>query len=326
MNARPAATVVVVPRERFSEAAASLASIVRHTAPPDQLVYVDGASPAPVRRAIAAAAARHGFRVLRRRHYLSPNEARNLGLAAVDTPYVVFVDNDLHVRPGWLGALVQCAEQTGAWLVGPLYHQGRPGAERIHMAGGVARIEERDGRRFLRESHHLSAGALEDGIDLRRSPTELIEFHCLLARTQALRDLGGLDPRLLNTPEHVDLCLSANAAGGGIQLEPAAKVTYVGPGPLRLYDLPYFLLRWSDDWTRRSLAHFGRKWRLADDDPFLREHAAWCANYRRSVSHRWRHVLRRGLGARAAQPVEGWLERAVTAWAASAPTVHTPEG
>lgn len=319
MIPRPSATVVVVPRERFSEAKASLASLLRHTEGPRDLVYVDGRSPAGVRRHLEEASRAHRFRLLREDRYLSPNQARNRGLAAVDTRYVAFVDNDLHVWPGWLDSLVACAEETGAWLVGPLYHQGAPGAERIHMAGGEARIEERAGGRYLRESHHLSAAPVEGASGLRRAPTQLIEFHCVLARTDALRRLGGLDESLLNTPEHVDLCLAVAAAGGGIQLEPAARVTYVGPGPLRLSDLPYFLLRWSDEWTRRSLEHFRRKWRLAEDDAFLRDHAAWCANYRRSVSYRWRHPLRRAVGARIAAPVEDWMEQAVATWAAPKP-------
>jgi GT2 family glycosyltransferase len=182
------------------------------------------------------------------------------------------------------------------------------------MAGGEAAIEERQGRRYLRESHHLSAAATAAAAGLARRPTQLIEFHCLLARTDVLRQMGGLDARLLSTPEHVDLCLSVQAAGGGIFLEPSAKVTYAGPGPLSWSDLPYFLLRWSDEWTRSSLQHFRTKWRLADDDAFIRDHAAWMSNYRRSVSDKWRSPLRRVVGPRAAARLEAWLEQQVIGW------------
>jgi GT2 family glycosyltransferase len=308
------ATVVVVPRERFSEARRSLDSVLRNTAPPFDLVYVDGRSPAPVHRYLERSARAHGFRLVRHGRYLSPNEARNIGLSSVNTRYVVFADNDVHVWPGWLERLVACAEQTGASLVAPLYHQGAPGAERIHMAGGEAIIEQRAGGRYLRESHYLSAALTEKAVALERRPTQLVEFHCMLARTDVLRQMGGLDVQLLSTPEHVDLCLSVQAAGGGIYLEPSAKVTYVGPGPLSWSDLPYFLLRWSDEWTQASLRHFRAKWRLADDDAFIRDHAAWMSNYRRSVSDKWRSPLRRICGPRGAARIERWLEQRVIRW------------
>jgi GT2 family glycosyltransferase len=40
--------------------------------------------------------------------------------------YVVFIDNDVLVTPGWLGSLVRRTEETGAWLVGALYCFGEP--------------------------------------------------------------------------------------------------------------------------------------------------------------------------------------------------------
>jgi GT2 family glycosyltransferase len=307
-------TIVVVPRERFSEAPQSLDSLLRNTAPPFSMVYIDGGSPRRVRRCIDQRAREYGFRVVRSRRYLSPNEARNIGLQHVATRYVAFTDNDLHVRPGWLERLVACAEETGASLVGPLYHQVSSAGELIHMAGGDAAIEVREGRRSLRQGHHLSAAATDAARGLTRRPTELVEFHCMLARSDALRRLGGLDPKLLSTPEHIDLCLGVQAAGGAIYLEPEAKVTYMGPGPLSWYDLPYFLLRWSDEWTGASLRHFRDKWRLAKDDAFLREHASWIHDLRVDVSYRWRSPLRRIFGSRSAHQVEPWLERRVARW------------
>src|SRR5207249_8335576 len=53
--------------------------------------------------------------------HLVPNEARNIGLRRVRTRYVVFIDNDAVPAPGWLERMVECAEETGAWVVGPLY-------------------------------------------------------------------------------------------------------------------------------------------------------------------------------------------------------------
>ncbi len=117
----PDVTVVVVPRERFSLARRALECLLSETTCPFKLVYVDGASPLAVRGYLEAQARSRGFRLLRSEHHLSPTEARNLGLREVaGTRYVVFIDNDVLVRAGWLEALVGCAEETGAWLVGPM--------------------------------------------------------------------------------------------------------------------------------------------------------------------------------------------------------------
>lgn len=111
-------TIVVVPRERFSCTQASLESIYEHTKIPFKLIYVDGNSPTKVRKYLQKQAQEKNFQLIRTDYYLSPNHARNIGLSHVDTKYLVFLDNDVIVSPGWLQALVNCAETTGATVVG----------------------------------------------------------------------------------------------------------------------------------------------------------------------------------------------------------------
>ena len=105
-------TVVVAPREQFGWTRPALESIFAHTEVPYNIVYVDGGSPAPVRRYLALRARQRGFRLLRTEHHLSPMEARALALPHVDTEYVCFIDNDVLVTPGWLARLVRCADET----------------------------------------------------------------------------------------------------------------------------------------------------------------------------------------------------------------------
>ena len=182
----PDVTVVVVPRERFSLIPRSLDSLYAGTAMPFRLVYVDGGSPPRVQRYLEVESAKRGFRLIRSERYLAPNEARNMGLAQARGKYVVFIDNDVLVSPGWLHALVRCADETGAWLVGPLYCFGEPASTKVHMAGGTAHIEVRDGRRYLAERHHVPGHWLKEcRSTLRRTQTELMEFHCLLARARS---------------------------------------------------------------------------------------------------------------------------------------------
>ncbi len=276
------ATVVVVPREQFSNAERSLESILAHTPQPFELIYVDGCSPASVRSYLERQAGARGFRLIRTEHFLSPNAARNLAASHVQTKYVVFIDNDAMVRDDWLSPLVDCAEATGAWVVGPIYCEGEPIATRIHMAGGTAHFAIEDGRRVFREEHcHYGEPLATIQPQLRRQPIEQIEFHCALVRMEAFERLGPLDEDLLSACEHTDLCLLARAAGKSVYLEPASVVTYVPPRRMTQADLNYFRLRWCEAWNEGSLARFREKWNLANDDPALNDIEVWLPKHRR---------------------------------------------
>jgi len=280
--ARPGVTIVVSARERFSAAAATIDALYATTTGAFEVVYVDGGSPASVARALRSRAERHGFTLLRTAQYLSPDDARNLGFAHVRTPYVVFLDNDVVVAPGWLDALLTCAEETSAAIVGPVYCIDRPMHTKVHMVGGVAHVEERAGRRLFIEEHSAMYRSLAQlRPTLTRAATEQAEFHCMLVRAETMRALGPLDARFCGVPEsQIDLCLAARERGERVFVEPAALVTYDRPRRLRAYDVPYFLWRWSRQRCERGLDHFRRTWRLDADDPYVTRQLRFMASHR----------------------------------------------
>jgi len=268
MTPDPPVTLVVTPREKFSACRDSLDSILAHTAVPHRLVYVDGGSPGPVRRMVAARARERGFEHLRRDRHLTPNRARLIGLARVRTPWTVFVDNDVVVSPGWLETLLRCGEESGAAAVSPLICQGRPLHTVVHCAGGECGVKEirTDDGEVERHLHERIARQGRKVADVRaklvRGPTGLAEFHCVMVRTDVARAPGMIDPGILNTREHIDFCMNVRAAGGEIWLEPDSVVTYLHDAPIGPSDLRYYMLRWSDGWERRSLQHLIAKWGL----------------------------------------------------------------
>lgn len=271
----PQVTIVVSPRERFSCTRESLESIYEHTQEPFKLVYVDGNSPGSTKRYLQQQAQEKNFHLVRTNYYLAPNHARNIGLSYVDTKYVVFVDNDVVVTPGWLSHLVECAEATAATVVGPLMcqkmSQDEPLHEIIHFAGGESHVFcDVKGRRRLREKMYLQGKRVSEvGDRLKRQPTELAEFHCVLVRTAIFKQIDGkLDEEMLNTKEHLDFCLEVAQLGGKIYFEPNCVVTYVPGPPLELTDVPYYMLRWSDAWVVRSLNRLQDKWNLVEDSYF----------------------------------------------------------
>ncbi len=266
----PIVTLVVVPRERFSCTQESLESIYENTDFPFKLIYVDGNSPAKVRRYLEAKSQEKNFKLIRTNYYLSPNHARNIGLSHVDTKYLVFLDNDVVFSPGWLKALVNCAEETGATVVGPLMCEKKPIHERVHFAGGESHIVvDVKGRRHLREKMYKQGhNATQLRPQLKRTQTELSEFHCTLVRTEIFERIGYLDEAMLNTKEHLDFCMNVAQVGGTVYFEPESLVTYVPGPPLELTDLHFYMLRWSDAWTLGSLQRIREKWDLSEDGYF----------------------------------------------------------
>ncbi|MFP4007671.1 MAG: glycosyltransferase family 2 protein [Spirulinaceae cyanobacterium] len=269
-GSQPPVTIVVVPRERFSYARRSLESIFEHTQLPYKLVYVDGNSPPFLQKYLEEQAAERDFELVRTDYYLYPNQARNIGLSRVETPYVAFVDNDVIVSPGWLTALVNCAESQNAAVVGPLMCQYEPIHENVHFAGGESHIwTDKTGRRRLREKmYDQGKDVVEIRDRLKQSPTELAEFHCVLVRRSIFDQVGLLDEAMLNTKEHLDFCMLVREAGETVYFEPDSLVTYVPGPPQHWSDVHYYMLRWSNAWTLKSLHHFRDKWNLAEDGYF----------------------------------------------------------
>ena len=296
-------TIVVVPRERFSLTRDTLRSLYEFTDIPFGLVYVDGGSPSKIKRFLESTARERGFRLIRTDSYLSPNRARNLGLRHVSSKYVVFLDNDVLVAPGWLSPLVECAEDTGAAVVTPLTLECRDGGSPVvHCAGGECHlaIEKGSGtsQRHIKDTMHHAGRKLEDiRSDLRRQRTEYAEFHCVLVRTDIFRQVGPFDEQLLNTRDHIDFCLLVAQAGGAIYLEPSSVVTFVHGHPLAWTDIPYFMLRWSDTWELASLHRLRAKWDLPEDEYFRRRYRTlgW---RRRALVERAIRLMTLGLNAR----------------------------
>jgi len=288
-------TIVVVPRERFSIAPHSLESIYQHTTGPFELVCVDGASPRAVRRWLDQAAAQYGFTLLRSEQYLMPNQARNIGLAEVRTKYVVFIDNDVIVWPGWLEALVECAEETGAWVVGPVVCIGEPGEDTIHICHGKLHVIESNGINELDEEMcHINEHYKDIKNKLKRTPCDYVEFHCMLARRDTFERVGVLDEKIKTTREHIDFCLEIEKAKEMVFFEPTSCVTHVPPWYYFSYlGLPYYLLRWNDTWAYESVQHFVRKWGLPDDTQ--KRLSEWILPHRRAVFDPIEHAFRPAL-------------------------------
>ena len=255
------ATVAIIPRERFGHTDKTIRSVLDNTQIEYDLIFVDGKTPEPISKCILKDLEPANATILRSESYLSPNEARNLAANAAKTEFVVFLDNDTLVGPRWLEQLIACADETGAAQVGPLQFIGNFQQQTIHIAGGLLHEVNENGRKVLYDEQRLFEAKLKTiRAPLRRLQCDYIEFHCMLLKRDVLESIGGLDEQMRSVHEHIDLALELRRRGQNIYFEPKALATYIPPQEVLWFDLPYFEIRWCEEWAVPSVEHFRRKW------------------------------------------------------------------
>ncbi|MFP5363805.1 MAG: glycosyltransferase family 2 protein [Thermoleophilia bacterium] len=117
----PTASIIVPTRLRAQYLEVALASIApQATAAGAELVVVDDGPDDETR----STAARHGGRYVAHARSQGLNAARNTGIDHARSDLLVFVDDDVEVRPGWLAALLAAdaaAEPDVGVLTGPIH-------------------------------------------------------------------------------------------------------------------------------------------------------------------------------------------------------------
>jgi glycosyltransferase involved in cell wall biosynthesis len=275
----PTASIVVTQREGFYFTRESLESLLASLSAPVPIIYIDGGSP-PECRDFLAAQPPSRLHHIRSERFLSPNEAKQIALPHIDTEFAAFVDNDVLFEPGWLDLLLETAIEKNAAATAPFYRERIGSTEKIHMAGGEARIDESGGRRQLVVTHdqRKSRSTLDRHAPF---PTSHIEMHALLVRRDFLHRRPDLfDHAIPSIPENVDFCLGIQALGGTIWMDPRAVVTVILPETIHESDRAFYLQRWSQDWQLRGLARFREKWNLSGHQPELVSQLRWAVAHR----------------------------------------------
>ncbi len=263
------ATVVVVPRESFNMFPEVIERIYQVTPPIFKMLVMEGHSPEPVRTQLRQLErTKPNCKIVWSNRWYYPHEFVNQSMPMIDTEYVVYIDNDVEVVEGWLEAMVQCAEETKAGCVHPVYltETLRKSTHKIHVAEGKLIRREQDGYLFLDSVMPYSGTSYDAYPDKDHpKPSEFFEWHCVMFSKRLLEKVGPLDD--LNISEHLDYTFRIEKAGDRIMLQPKAAVAYDYERifKFRGADRGYMLYRWDVKKSAQSLERFCKTWNLHPD-------------------------------------------------------------
>lgn len=189
----PAYLDSAIAQQNLTELVASLHGIA--------VVVVDDASPETL--------AITGATVIRRNLNGGPGAARNSGLAAVNTPYVAFIDSDVIATAGDVQQLASVLSDERVHLVAP----------RVRTVNDKTVIGEYE--------------SLRSPLDLGSSPAVVrpmsrvsyVPAAVLVARTQQLRS-DGMFEESMRLGEDVDLVWRIVESGGGVRYVPGIECTH----------------------------------------------------------------------------------------------------
>ncbi len=151
-----------------------------------------------------------GARLLTTGGHGSPARARNVGLAATDTPFVAFVDADCRCPADWAGPLAGLLAEDERLAIA---------APRVRSAFAPGRIA-----RYEAACSPLDMGPDPALVGSGRR-VAYVPAAALVARRTALVELGGFDERL-RFGEDVDLVWRAEGAGWRVRYCPQAEVLH----------------------------------------------------------------------------------------------------
>jgi len=220
---RPRVSVIVPTFNRAESLARTLRSLeAQRVDVPYEVIVVDNDSKdgtAALVQRLAAGGVRY---VLEARRGVSV--ARNRGIAEARGEVLVFVDDDVVARPGWLAALVgtyRC--RPDAWCVGGRIVLRLPAAPPAWFDPGSALLKA-----------YLSGLDRGEGVVRLQYPDDVWGAN-FSVRRDALERVGGFDPRLGPrgschlVGDETELCWRIQRAGGGVYYCGPAVVEHIVP-------------------------------------------------------------------------------------------------
>ena len=264
---REPVAVIVCVHNALDDVRRCLSSVLEHTAAPYRLILVDDGSDGPTETYLSEFARQHGAALIRNASARGYTLAANQGLAAADAPWLLLLNSDTIVTPGWLDRLVACAasdprigivgplSNTASWQSIPdLEDQGDWAANPLPPGVGVSDM-----------------GAMLTTHSARLYPrVPLLNGFCLLIRRDVINAVGCFDEETFGPGygEEDDFALRARQAGWSLAI---ADDTYVYHAQSRSY---------STEARQRLAVEAGRRLSAKHGQPMIDASVAHCLHDR----------------------------------------------
>jgi GT2 family glycosyltransferase len=245
----PAVSVLIVVYGGGALAIDAVASLVKHTKQPFEVIIVDNASRDDSVSAIRAGIS--GMRLFTEDTNLGFGGGNNRAAQAVRAPLICMLNPDARVTSGWLEPLLAVLEDPSVGAVAPALI-GADGS--LQEAGAMV-----DHWGYTGPIGTRGFGQAVPAPD-RRTTVDYASAACLLMRSDTFRALEGFDPAYrLAYYEDVDLCMRLWERGLQVWAEPASRVIHLGGGTvtpvvsqaLWHHNRSVFLHRWKAELARR---------------------------------------------------------------------------
>lgn len=216
----PSAAIIVLCHNKAHLTVRCVESLARNTDPDSaRIVVFDNASSDDTPRLVPAAmGGMSNAAYVRSDRNLGFGAGNNRAAEGAAEEFLVFLNNDTEVRPGWLEPLIERLRgdpSIGAAGAKLIYPNGK-----LQEAGGI----------IFRDGSGWNVGRYDDPDDPRYNLAREVDYcsgAALMVRARLFRDLGGFDP--LFDPayfEDTDLCFRLRSAGHSVWYEPRSAVVH----------------------------------------------------------------------------------------------------
>ena len=202
-------SIIILTHNQLEYTKKCINSIFKHTREPFELIVVDnGSTDGTVEYLESEVRSREsgvGIKIIKNKENLGFAAGNNQGMAEAKGNYVLLMNNDIVVTPGWLGRLIACAEQNPKiGIVGPMSNYV---AKPQLVEDLTYNTETLDGLNdfALKFSNTYSGKTL---------PYMRVIGFCMLIKRAVIDKIGGLDTRYgIGNFEDDDFNLRAKLAG-----------------------------------------------------------------------------------------------------------------
>lgn len=280
------ASVILITYNGLNYTQQCLESVYAHTRYPDfEVVIVDNASQDGTPRYLEAFAQDHAnATVILNEENEGFARGNNIGAAGATGEFIVFLNNDTVVTPGWLEGLVGHLQDPEIGMVGPV----------TNSSGNETRIEVPyedlgDMSQFAAEYTAARRGEVHD--------IQALPFLCVALRRGVFEEVGPLDERFgLGMFEDDDYAMRVRAHGYRVVYAEDVFVHHWGGGSFKEM-APYRYWKLFRENRRKYEEKWGEKWRphlhrdelLADQ---VIQFAEWGYTLQWELLHRDRHIQR----------------------------------